>query len=296
MHIVIPAAGKSTRFPQMRPKWLLTHPNGQLMVVEALKGLPLASADTVTLVVLKKHIDEYGCLRGVRSAFREAFPALRLTVVQLEEETKSQPETVARAIETLGLRGPIFIKDTDNFFRAPLRPGNFVCTYRLDRTDRIRPGNKSYVTTKADGSIDDIAEKRIIGHSFCAGGYGFESAEQFLATFRRLEHSSDLYVSHIVYAMLLDGVRFLETPVEAYLDWGTLDDWNRYKEGFATLFVDLDGVLVRNSSQFMHSAWGDTAAISPNADYINRLYDSGKVRIVITTAPQDASAAPAGGH
>ncbi|MEJ7682686.1 MAG: hypothetical protein WKG06_33480 [Segetibacter sp.] len=33
-----------------------------------------------------------------------------------------------------------------------------------------------------------------------------------------------------------------------YSDWGTIEDWDRFKRSYATLFVDLDGTLVKNSS------------------------------------------------
>ena len=41
MNIIIPIAGQSSRFPDMKPKWMLTHPQGDFMVIEAIKGLVL---------------------------------------------------------------------------------------------------------------------------------------------------------------------------------------------------------------------------------------------------------------
>ncbi|WP_274361650.1 hypothetical protein [Paenibacillus thermotolerans] len=284
MHLIIPAAGKSSRFPNMRPKWMLTHPNGQLMVTEAIKGLPLEEFESVTLVTLKKQMEQYGCLDGIRAAFHNEFPKLKLRILQLDEATQSQPETVAQAIERMGLTGPIFIKDTDNYFETTLRTDNFVCTYRLEQTTCINPGNKSYVTVNDDGYLDNIAEKQMISSAFCVGGYGFESAEQFVSYFKQMENSNDLYISHLIYAMMLDDIRFHEVPASLYHDWGTLKDWERHKQGFATLFIDLDGVLVYNSSQYMKPSWGESAAIQSNVEFINRLYETGKVQIIITTS------------
>ena len=39
MNLIVPIAGASSRFPDMKPKWMLTHPRGNMMVVEAVKGL-----------------------------------------------------------------------------------------------------------------------------------------------------------------------------------------------------------------------------------------------------------------
>lgn len=43
MNLIIPAAGKSSRFPGVRPKWMLVHPNGNLMLIEAIRGLNFIS-------------------------------------------------------------------------------------------------------------------------------------------------------------------------------------------------------------------------------------------------------------
>jgi 2-C-methyl-D-erythritol 4-phosphate cytidylyltransferase len=59
-NLIIPAAGLSTRFPNMRPKWALTHPDGDLMLISSLKGLA-ESFDNVYVTLLEQHIEEYDC-------------------------------------------------------------------------------------------------------------------------------------------------------------------------------------------------------------------------------------------
>ena len=39
---------------------------------------------------------------------------------------------------------------------------------------------------------------------------------------------------------------------ENYLDWGTVEDWNRFKRSYATLFLDIDGISIINSSSHFH--------------------------------------------
>ena len=46
-NLLIPAAGKSSRFPNMRPKWMLTHPNGNMMFVESISGLDLSEFENI---------------------------------------------------------------------------------------------------------------------------------------------------------------------------------------------------------------------------------------------------------
>jgi hypothetical protein len=87
--------------------------------------------------------------------------------------------------------------------------------------------------------------------------------------------------------MILDDKAFSAPLCADYADWGTLKDWNRYKSQFGTLFVDLDGVLVRNSAEYFEPMWGQTDGIAENIRIINRLYDGGKVQIIITTSRKE---------
>ena len=56
--LIIPCAGKSSRFTTKLPKWLLEHPSGNLMVFESLLGLPLDTFDRIIIVALKRHLTE----------------------------------------------------------------------------------------------------------------------------------------------------------------------------------------------------------------------------------------------
>jgi len=58
-NLLIPIAGRSSRFPDMKPKWMLTHPRGHMMVIEAIKGLDLASFSRIYFIGLQQHEDQY---------------------------------------------------------------------------------------------------------------------------------------------------------------------------------------------------------------------------------------------
>ena len=51
INLIIPAAGKSTRFIS-KPKWLLTAPNGNLMIQECIRGLNLQNVKHIYITVL----------------------------------------------------------------------------------------------------------------------------------------------------------------------------------------------------------------------------------------------------
>ena len=65
MNLILPVAGMSTRFPNVKPKWLLTHPNGNLMIAEAIKGLKLDLFDKIYLISTQQHLDKYNFIYGI---------------------------------------------------------------------------------------------------------------------------------------------------------------------------------------------------------------------------------------
>lgn len=271
----------------MKPKWMLTHPNGNLMVAEAIRDLDLTNVAGIYLVILKEHVDNYNCLSGLREAFRDVGLDEKLSIVVLNSPTKSQPETVARAIESNNITGPFFIKDSDNTFRCNIAPQNAVAVYDLTKMASVNAANKSYIMLDDNKLIKNIVEKQVISSFFCSGGYSFLSADDFLKHFYKLQTYENLYVSHIIFDMLLENVVFEPLFVTDYEDWGTLEDWNAYKATYSTLFVDLDGVLINNSGQYFAPLWGTASAIKENAGIINKLYNTGKVKIILTTARKE---------
>lgn len=76
--------------------------------------------------------------------------------------------------------------------------------------------------------VTNIIEKSVIGHYISAGGYVF-NVNMFKAYYQRLRGYGRLYLSHLIYAMLLDKQSFRPIMVEDYKDWGTRNDWNRYE-------------------------------------------------------------------
>ena len=51
MSLILPCAGSSTRFPNIRPKWMLTTPSGNLMIQESIKYLDLENIDDIYSMV-----------------------------------------------------------------------------------------------------------------------------------------------------------------------------------------------------------------------------------------------------
>ena len=283
--LILPCAGKSTRFKNTRPKWSLTHPYGELMLIQGIKGLELEKYDVVIPVFLKEHLDEFDLREGINKSFKNL--GVKFEILELSTPTKSQSETVAKAIEHFNIKGNILIKDCDDYFTSSYVKDNVVCVSSLHDVEKIIAKNKSYVEVNSKNYIKTIVEKSVISDLFCCGGYNFKDAQQFLKTYKKvskIDTENEIYISHIIFQQLLDGINFTIQQVSNYEDLGTIEDWNEYKRSYKTVFTDLDGVLVENSGEYFGKTWGNTGGLPENIKYINELYDSGRVRIIITTS------------
>ncbi len=284
MKLILPVAGKSSRFPNLKPKWLLTHPNGNLMITEAVRGLNLKDFKQIYVIALKEHCEKFNLKEVLFKQFKILNAHKKFQILPLEKQTNSQPQSVYEGISLIDLEGGIYIKDSDNFFKESVKEGNFISIGDLNELDLANVKNKSYISVNEDNIITNIVEKRIISPFFNVGGYGFEDAKEFAKYYKLLSKEKELYISHIIYKMILDKHIFKSSKVKDYLDWGTLQDWNAYKACFKTLFIDIDGVLLYNSSQFFSPKWGQTKKIKENVEILNKLYESQKVQIILTTA------------
>lgn len=284
MILIIPMAGKSSRFPNLRPKWMLTHPSGRFMSIEAIMGLNLEDFNKIYFVCLKEHEEEFMFLKGFKEELEDIGLSEKTEFIMLDKATRDQPETVYNAIKQNNIKGPIVIKDSDNFFNVTLNPGNSVCFSDLNSSGLIKPKNKSYLMSDANGNVSNILEKQVISPYFCVGAYSFESADEFIEALDKVPVDSERYISNVIFQMILNGKLFNSREVDNYIDWGTVEDWDRFKRSYATLFVDIDGTLVKNSSAHFPPYIGNTDTIDSNIEILRTLYSSGKFQIVLTTS------------
>ena len=70
--LILPVAGNSSRFPNMRPKWLLTMPDGKLMIEKAVEMIDLSVFDSIVIVCLSEHLNDYTSSEAVVSSFKGA--------------------------------------------------------------------------------------------------------------------------------------------------------------------------------------------------------------------------------
>ena len=265
MKVIVPCAGRSSRYPDMPPKWMLPAWDGQPMIALAIQGLDVPRSDVV-VTVLREHVEAFDAENGLRKALGGEF-----RIVVLDAPTRSQSETVAKTLEALGGDEPFLVKDSDNTFRlAPVeQPNNYISVASLNDFDNINPRNKSYCRMDHEHLVLNIREKKVISDTFSVGGYYFSRPSEFLATYHRLMAAeqyarSEIYLSDVIGAMILDGHVFKGRMVEGYQDWGTVHEWRRHLVGRNLLLVSLDGFVFQRGSLHFAPTFADVA-VNPEA-------------------------------
>lgn len=79
-----------------------------------------------------------------------------------------------------------------------------------------------------------------------------------------------MYISHIIsYLIAQERCVFTCTMANGYDDWGTLTEWKEVQKNYRTYFVDVDGVLMKNSGKYGTINWyNNTTFLSENVQVI----------------------------
>ena len=278
--------GKSTRFPNTRPKFLLTHPHsGNLMCVESLKGMNLEHFDRIYFTFLEEHEETYRIKDGLGRCLANN-GLLDKCVMLTIDSTNSQSETVYKTIKSESIEGSFMVKDSDSLFSVEVvGDENQIVFLNLKDVEEIKPSSKSYIEMGQGEAVTNIVEKKVVSDNFCVGGYGFKSTEDFCHYYESItDYSKECYISDVIFEMLLAGESFFGRQASSFTDWGTEKDWNKYCSQYVTLFVDLDGTLVTNTSEYIHPYTGTGDPITENIEVLRTKKATGKCTIVITTA------------
>jgi hypothetical protein len=292
--LIIPCAGKSSRFPDMKPKYLLTHPDGNLMIKKALDGLMLEQFDRILISIVKEHNEKFESALILRQLFEMANNP-RFELLILKQFTSCQAETVFQTIKEAHVTGQIVVKDADNFtsFESGEIESNSVGGINIETFPKEinRLGAKSFLVVNTQNIIIDIIERKIKSNIVCVGIYSFDDANVFCDVYLVLRESAlagEIYVSHIIsYLIGVKRMVFIYKNAKEYEDWGTLKDWRITQAKNKTYFIDLDGVLLKNKGKYGSKNWDNYCEpIEENLKVIKHLFDEG-AKIVITTSREE---------
>jgi hypothetical protein len=254
------------------------------MIVDSILGMGLKTIDSLNLIYLKEHEDKFNFKKGLLKNLKKYNLDSLINFIELETETIHQVETIQMGLKAIGKDISFIIKDCDNSFNVNISSldNNFVSYCKLENLKGSDVASKSYLQLDTMNVIANIVEKKVISDKFCCGGYYFKSSNEFLE-YSNIE-SSNSFVSDVVFNMILNGKTFVGMECSNYEDWGTIVEWQKYKNTFKTLFVDIDGTLFENSSAYLTPYIGDTTPLIENVNYLKDLISTQRVELILTTS------------
>lgn len=274
-----------------KPKWLKTHPFGNFMITTAISGINLEIFDEIIFVFHNDYEEKYQFKQGLIEDLKHLKFDAKVTFIGLPKYTDSQPETVFEAIKVLNLDPSqfLFVKDADNYFDAAIQENkNQLICYDLKKYSGSDIKNKCYVecTGHPEQVIINVIEKNIVSSRFSIGGYGFKTVKTFCDYYEKLPKllNWQCYMSNVLLEMILQGQEIIPIEGYQYEDWGTEEAWNEYVRQFKVIFLDIDGVLVSNSSTHFPPYIGEGLPLYNNARYVYDISNSGKTQIIATTS------------
>lgn len=215
--LIVPAAAQKEKYKEQLPEIFHLNKNGIFYCIEAILGLNLNKFSAIYFTILHQHDEQFG-IGTMLSIQLNRLNIKNVKIVVLDHSTSSQAETIYRTICQEHISGAFFVKDADCTFSVEIFPYNGIVVYPLEKLTIVNPQHKSYVAVDDMQFITNTIEKRVIDHYFNAGGYCFDDALTFNRYYCRYADQTGLYLSHIVYAMLLDNHIFRPFMAENYKD------------------------------------------------------------------------------
>ena len=215
--LIVPAAANKKIYESQLPGIFHLNDKGYFLCVEAILGLDINIFSAVYFTILRQH-DELYSIGAMLNLQLNRAKIKNAKIVILDNPTNSQAETIYQTICQEHINGAIFIKDADCTFTADIYPQNGIVVYPLEKLTVVNPQHKSYVAVDDMSYITNTIEKRVIDHYFTAGGYCFDDSTLFSHYYEYYADQQGLYLSHIVYAMLLDKHIFKPFLAKDYKD------------------------------------------------------------------------------
>lgn len=226
--LIVPAAGRSSRYPGLEPKWMLKHPNGKSMIENVLDAFKYKEYKRTYIVVVDQQCKDCRADDFISKTFEK-----NVDLIVLDKQTESCPETINLAIQKAGIQGRILVKDTDSLVcTEDVHYENFIVGLEINEHSNVPSiQNKSFICKNDAGIILDIIEKKIVSNTICIGAYCLDSSD-FLSAYNQIKKSGllitekEIYMSHVVSFLILnEKVTFHFSEASVYKDWGTHKEW-----------------------------------------------------------------------
>lgn len=238
MNIVMPMAGRGSRFAQMginTPKPLIDV-RGRPMYAWAMESLPLALARRVVFICLAEHLEQSGLAEDIQTRYA----ALDPVIIPLDKVTAGQACTVLEARALIDSDEPLLIYNADTYCRTSLER---TLAEKSEAADGLlgvfqAAGEKwSFARTDEAGRVVETAEKRRISDWATTGLYYFARGGDFVRHADAMMRDDDrtggeFYVAPVYNRLIAAGADIrLDVAGEVWV-LGTPEDLQHFEENY----------------------------------------------------------------
>jgi NDP-sugar pyrophosphorylase family protein len=238
--LVLPLAGRGSRFLMNGftvPKPLLDI-NGKPMIVRAVESIPQCL--TKTFICLKEHMAAYPLEKTLKEEFSGS------TVLGIDNVTEGQACTCEIGLQCIDPATPILISACDNgvdydktaYLRLEADPtvDVIVWSFTNNPTGQLYPHMYAWLDVDADNNIKYVSVKKPLAGATHAiiGTMFFRTAGLYLKGLgeiydKQIRTNGEFYVDNLLNPLIEMGYKVKVFPVDAYICWGTPNDYKTYQ-------------------------------------------------------------------
>lgn len=230
------------------PIFLNRHPDGKLLAEKAIEGIYPNSYDQIIYSTSKSINDEFGANNILEKEIGKKYNVL---FFEQEYQTNGPAESVYLTLKGLKIEGEFVVRDSLNkIILDNNETGNFVAGLNLITYDEdvYNLRTKSFIVTNEQKQILDVIEKRLKSDIISVGLYGFKNVSDFFLAYENLNDRNypigKMYISNIISYLIGYKQRVFHcADVSFHEDWGTAETWSKVQKKYATVFVDIDGLM-----------------------------------------------------
>jgi len=242
LNIVIPMAGRGSRFADAGftdPKPLIKF-GGKPMIQWVVENIRPARAHRFIFLCLADHLARYPRLRPELEAIGPG-----CVIVPIEQVTEGAACTVLLARRWIDSDEPLMIANSDQYVELPIedylkalddrRADGLIMTFWSDHP------KWSYARLRADGTVAEVVEKKVISNEATVGIYNFTRGRDFVAgadamIARNLRVNGEFYVAPVYNLLIEKGAQILTAKIGAGAagmhGLGTPEDLQKFLEKF----------------------------------------------------------------
>lgn len=239
--LILPLAGRGSRFLMNGftvPKPLLDI-NGKPMIIRAVESIPHCKSQT--FICLNEHMSEY----PLKNTLEQDFSGC--TVIGIDEVTEGQACTCEIGLKGTNIKpdDPIMISACDNGIdydrNAYMRLENdtsvdvIVFSFTNNPTGQLYPHMYAWLDVDASNNIRHVSVKKPLPGATHAiiGTMFFRSSSLYLRGLKdiyekNIRTNGEFYVDNLLNPLIEAGYTVKVFPVDAYICWGTPNDYKTY--------------------------------------------------------------------